>query len=234
MNIVCIIPARIGSQRLPNKMLLPGSDGRPLISHTISRVKEVFEKIVVATDSDSIMEIAKKDGVIGVLTGEHICGTDRVLEAATSLSLTDYMVVNVQGDEAQIDPDHLRKLLSKLSNDDTHITTMSCDISQNDFISASVVKVVTNHFDDALYFSRSCIPYQKERLPAKKHIGVYAYRYDTLKKFAQFPSSPLEYAEGLEQLRALEFGMKIKVVNVNGECNDSINTYQEYKRWFNA
>ena len=247
MAIVAIIPARFGSTRLPGKPLLE-IHGKPMIQRVYERVRRArrIDRVLVATDDERIAEAVRSFGGEAVLTScSHTTGTDRLAEAARSSDAE--IIVNVQGDEPMLDPDGIDAAVATLVDDPgLPMTTLSLPLRDVDeMLSPSVVKVVTDLRGDALYFSRSPIPHSRleatdgPRAAAaaaiagglvRKHVGLYGYRRDALLRFAALPPSPLERAEGLEQLRALENGMRIRVVQMDGEGGVAVDTPQDLER----
>jgi 3-deoxy-manno-octulosonate cytidylyltransferase (CMP-KDO synthetase) len=245
LTIVAIIPARFGSTRLPGK---PLSDihGRPLIELVHERVRRARrpDRVLVATDDERIASAVRGFGGEAVMTSaHHATGTDRLAEAAQGTGAD--LVVNVQGDEPLLDPAAIDLAVSALEEDPAlPMATLSLPLREvEEMLSPAVVKVVTDARSDALYFSRSPIPHFRsegdgraaareavERGLARKHVGLYAYRRDALVRFASLPPSPLERAEGLEQLRALHHGMRIRVVAMSGEGSVAVDTPQDLER----
>jgi 3-deoxy-manno-octulosonate cytidylyltransferase (CMP-KDO synthetase) len=215
-KVVGIIPARWGSTRFPGKAL-HGIAGKPLIRHVWERCVEAgcFDQIVVATDDMRIAEAGFNFGAeVAVTAPDHPSGTDRVAEVARKLKKAS-IIVNVQGDEPLVDPALLRRLTHKLKdNADIPIITAATPISIEEALSEHNVKVVLDRRGDALYFSRSCIPFQTGASDIKmyKHLGIYGYRRKALLNFVRMSPSALEQCEQLEQLRALENCLKIRVV----------------------
>ncbi|MCZ6692257.1 MAG: 3-deoxy-manno-octulosonate cytidylyltransferase, partial [Planctomycetota bacterium] len=212
---VIIIPARYGSQRLPGKPLLRET-GRPLLQHVYEAALEAgaVEKVIIATDHEEILEVARGFGADARLTAkDHPSGTDRVAEVARDLPFE--IVINLQGDEPEIDPADIDALVGLLVDDDSiRMGTLAHPVQGEDELNdTSVVKVVCDRDGFALYFSRSPIPHpwNEGTEPGLRHIGVYAYRKSTLLELAAASPTPLEQAEGLEQLRALERGIRIRV-----------------------
>ncbi len=226
MSFIAIIPARRSSTRLPNKPLLDIA-GKPLVVRTAEQAaKSKASRILVATDDPEIRQAAEQAGFECQLTrADHPTGTDRLAEVAQQLKLgPDDIVVNVQGDEPLIDPaliNHVAALLQ--SQPDAAIATCASPITETDnLFNPNIVKVVCNHRQQALYFSRAPIPWAREaladgnrvlapNLPALHHIGLYAYKVGFLNTFPRLPVGPLEAFESLEQLRALENGFGIAV-----------------------
>jgi 3-deoxy-manno-octulosonate cytidylyltransferase (CMP-KDO synthetase) len=212
-----IIPARYQSTRFPGK---PLADilGRPMIWHVFERARQcqTLSKVVLATDDDRIRSAAQKLDIPVVMTrSDHPSGTDRVLEAAEKLELAaDSVIVNIQGDEPILEPSMLSELLNPFSKPEIQVTTLARKISGPTAQSPDLVKVVFAADGRALYFSRSAIPYHRN--PASDHyyghIGIYALRMQTLKKFVSLEQSCLEISEKLEQLRLLENNIPIHIV----------------------
>lgn len=247
MAIVGIIPARYGSTRLPGK---PLSDihGKTLIERVYVRARAArsLDRLLVATDDERIATAVRGFGGEAVLTSpKHRTGTDRLAEAVGSTDAE--IVVNVQGDEPLLDPAGIDAAVDALLSDPgLPISTVSVPIeSEEEMLLPSVVKVVTDQRGDALYFSRALIPHTRladsaaarecaaatvARGLARKHVGLYAYRREALLRFASLPPSPLEEAEGLEQLRALHHGMRIRVVAVDGESGLAVDTPEDLER----
>ncbi|MBI3753555.1 MAG: 3-deoxy-manno-octulosonate cytidylyltransferase [Deltaproteobacteria bacterium] len=218
MDVVAIIPARYGSTRLEGKPLLDIA-GKPMVRHVYERAKKarLVNDVIVATDDRRIFDVVKKFGGAAVMTSaSHKSGTDRLAEAAANIKCD--VVVNVQGDEPLVEPEMIDEAVKPLVDDsEVYMATLKTKISDAEELnSPNVVKVVTDKNGFALYFSRYPIPYVREQGQGKnihyKHIGLYVYRKDFLLKFAQMKPTPLEEAEKLEQLRVLENGYKIKVV----------------------
>ena len=215
-----IIPARIGSSRFPNKVLAD-IGGIPMVVRTAKAV-EGIDSVVIATDSQEVIDIAKKHNIQAVMTSsKHQSGTDRIYEAAQSLSLLDdEIIINVQGDEPFIETEvveSIYNLTKKNKNNDT-ILMNSCykQISNPEADDPNIVKVVTDENDIALYFSRAKIPYPRDHHfnAYKGHLGIYGFTMKSLKKFCESTTAPLEDIEKLEQLRALYHGFNIAMVEV--------------------
>jgi 3-deoxy-manno-octulosonate cytidylyltransferase (CMP-KDO synthetase) len=213
---ILVIPARYGSKRLPGKPLLSDT-GLPLVMHVVSRGMEakLVSRVIVATDDERIAKAVTDAGGEAVLSGaDHDCGTSRVAEVAESFPDEPHFV-NLQGDEPEIDPDDIDLLIRMLARADTEMATLAAPIvDAADFEDPNVVKVVTKVNGDALYFSRAPIPFDRDgtdEFVPLHHIGIYGYRRDALLRFREMEPSPLERSERLEQLRALENGMRIRV-----------------------
>lgn len=224
MKFIGIIPARYASTRFPGKPLAD-MDGKPMIQRVYEQVTGVLDNVYVATDDQRIEEAVKRFGGNVVMTSDqHRSGTDRCYEAYTKIGEGYDIVINIQGDEPFIHPEQIETLKNCFDRPDVQIATLVKPFRPDDdfetaLFNANSPKVVLNKNQEALYFSRSIIPYMrgrnyKEWLPNHtyyKHIGLYAYRADILKEITALPQSPLELAESLEQLRWLENGYKIKV-----------------------
>ncbi len=218
-RIIGILPARWASTRFPGKPLhLIG--GKPLIQHVWERCQECgkLDEVVVATDDERIFQAVESFGGRAVMTSpDHPTGTDRIAEAARSLPGATH-IVNIQGDEPLIDPALIDELAAAMAADASlDMATAANPLDPRDPAVAdpNVVKVVTALDGRALYFSRSPLPYFRNEvsgLPVYRHKGIYAYSLTFLEKFVTWPPSPLESAESLEQLRALENGASIKVL----------------------
>ncbi len=219
MSFTVIIPARYASSRLPGKLLLDLA-GKPVLQYTMERaLASEAREVVVATDNADIAELAKATGVAAVMTSpDHATGTDRIEEAAARLGLAGKdIVVNVQGDEPLIPVSAINQVAGNLSRHAGAGIATLCEIitDPGEFADPNAVKVVRDGQGFALYFSRAPIPHDGASL-ALRHIGVYAYRVDFLRRFVRWPRSELETGEGLEQLRALSHGVKVHVA-VSGE-----------------
>lgn len=222
-QIIGVIPARWSSTRFPGKPLFPLL-GKPLLQHVFERASQCqrLHRLLVATDDPRIQEVAEGFGAEVVMTSpDHPTGTDRIAEAASLVPDATHLI-NIQGDEPLIEPllvDQLAEIIAADSSIDL-ITAASAihDLSQlND---PNIVKVVLNAASDALYFSRSALPFPRNEGGPQplRHIGLYGYRADFLKKFVTWPPAPLEIAESLEQLRALHHGARIRVVLTDHEA----------------
>ena len=215
MKAIGVIPARYGSTRFPGKPLADIS-GKPMIQHVWERASKVktLEKVIIATDDERILEKAKEFGAEAVLTSHSLSsGTERVAAAAKDSDAE--IIANIQGDEPLIVAQAIDGVVKTLmAEPKILIGTLACKITREDEINnPNVVKVVFDKDNFALYFSRSPIPYPKEHhSPFYKHLGLYVYRKSFLLKLAKMKPSFLEEAEGLEQLRILENGYKIKVI----------------------
>ena len=216
MNSVVIIPARYSSKRFPGK-IIADLNGKPVIEHVYQRSiqAELVDRVIIATDDRRIYKKVEDFGGQPVMTSsEHRSGTDRLAEAASELA-ADF-IVNVQGDEPLIRPEMIDQAIKILKDSkDAEMATLASPISEIVARKSDRVKVVLDKNNLALYFSRSKIPYYREEdildQNFLQHIGLYVYRKDFLLKYTKLEPTPLEKAESLEQLRALENGYKIKV-----------------------
>jgi 3-deoxy-manno-octulosonate cytidylyltransferase (CMP-KDO synthetase) len=242
MDVVAIIPARYGSTRFPGKALA-NQTGKPLIQHVYERViaARQIPRCIVATDDERIVSAVRGFGGEAVMTrADHPSGTDRIAEVARDLAgRVDDIVVNVQGDEPEIEPAHLDRLVERLAGEpaDCPVGTLASPFpAESDPRDPNAVKVVLNRAGRALYFSRSLIPYAGDGggKPAPHgwllHIGVYAYRRAFLLKLAVSEQGVLEGIERLEQLRVLELGYAMSVEVVEHACV-GIDTPQDYARF---
>jgi 3-deoxy-manno-octulosonate cytidylyltransferase (CMP-KDO synthetase) len=224
VKILGIIPARYASTRFPGKPLALIA-GKPLIQHVVEQCEKAksLSEVIVATDDTRIWEVAQNFCRVEMTVPEHPSGSDRIAEVAARCTCD--AVVNIQGDEPLIDPTVIDAVATALAREEmSTAATRIKDAAEYD--NANVVKVVVNAAGRALYFSRRTIPYLREAasrsvreqlaaFPFLKHLGIYGYRRETLLRLVKFPVSPLENAEKLEQLRALENGIQIAVVKVD-------------------
>ncbi|HEV2438211.1 MAG TPA: 3-deoxy-manno-octulosonate cytidylyltransferase [Verrucomicrobiae bacterium] len=239
MKVVGIIPARYASTRFPGKSLALIA-GKPLIQHVVERCQKAkaLSAVIVATDDARIAEVAKKFCRVEMTRADHPSGTDRIAEASARCACD--AVVNIQGDEPLIDPAVIDAVAGALAQNE--MATAATPIKNPaEYDNPNVVKVVVNAAGRALYFSRRTIPYLREAaspgdvrgqlaaFPFLKHLGIYAYRRETLLRLVKFPVSPLENAEKLEQLRALENGIPIAVVKVDYD-SVGVDTPEDVKR----
>ena len=227
MKIIGIIPARFASTRFPGKSLHLIA-GKPLIQHVVERCREAstLDEVVVATDDEQIAGVARGFCKVEMTCRDHPSGTDRIAEVASRLDCD--AVVNVQGDEPLIAPEIINAVAEALEK--SEMTTAASLVNNiSDYSDPNVVKVVVSAEGRALYFSRRTVPFMRDfaeespekqlgAFPFLKHLGVYGYRCDTLKRLVGFNPSSLEKAERLEQLRALENGIEIAVCQVDYEA----------------
>ncbi len=251
-NVIAVIPARYASVRLPGKLLLEVA-GKPLILHTLGQTAKAgtISRVIVATDDKRIFAVVQANGHEAVMTSpDHNSGSDRLAEVAQTLP-EGSIIVNVQGDEPMISPRTIDAAVNALLNDaDADIATTCEPITslQGELLNGNVVKVVVAENGNALYFSRSLMPWPREAANRhdgdpnvaieaepelltlfRKHTGLYVYRREYLLKFTKLPQSRLEKIEMLEQLRALENGARIKVVEVN-ERSIGVDTLEDFER----
>lgn len=220
-KVIAVIPARYNSTRFPGKMMeILGN--RTIITTTYQNVLEtgLFDEVFVATDSELIFDEISKNGGKAVMTGEHETGSDRIAEAVQNIDCD--IVINVQGDEPFLKKEPLKQLIDVFYKDDKKeisLASLKIQLKESEEIrNPNNVKVITDNNGFALYFSRSVIPFQRElsyNVKYYKHIGVYAFRKEALLKFSSLEMTPLEISEKLEQLRYLENGMKIKMVETD-------------------
>ncbi len=243
MKVYGIIPARLQSTRLPRKLLL-SETGKPLIQYVweAARRSSSLCDVLIAADSSEIASAVAQFGGRCELTGEHPSGTDRIAEVVRRQLPDADIIVNVQGDEPELDPEHIDQLVALLVADPTApMATLATPLSTVEQInSPSCVKVVRSESGSAFYFSRSPIPFVRDRSIAEVlaagerpwllHLGIYAYRRDFLLRLTELPPSPLELAEKLEQLRALEAGAKL-LVGVVDRHSVGIDTPEDYAQF---
>jgi 3-deoxy-manno-octulosonate cytidylyltransferase (CMP-KDO synthetase) len=228
LKVLGVIPARYASSRFPGKPLAMIGD-KSMIQRVYGQVSQCrsFNKILVATDDLRIFDHVKEFGGEVIMTSEnHLSGTERIGEVVEASKAQDgrdlfNIIVNIQGDEPLINPEQLLQVISCFSDDSIQISTLMRTItSTEELFNPAVVKVIVDSNMDALYFSRSVIPYERD-LPSQnwagsghfnKHVGLYAYRIDVLRKIIRLSPSLLERSESLEQLRWIENGFKIKVM----------------------
>ena len=234
MKVIAIIPARYASSRLPGKPLLE-IGGKPMILHVVESATAApsINKVIVATDDKRIFDVVEDSGYEAMMTRiDHQTGTDRLAEVAEQLDAE--IIVNVQGDEPFIDPATIEAALEPLLSDEKILMATTCEPidSVADVMNPNVVKVVRDKDNFALYFSRNPIPFLRAEVQAHgslenalhahpallksffKHTGLYVYRREFLLDYAKMAPTFLEQAEALEQLRVLENGFRIKVVEV--------------------
>ena len=219
IKTACIIPARYGSTRLPGKPLLDIA-GKPLIERVYEQAKKanVPAAVIVATDDERIQKVVEEFGGTAVLTRrDHATGTDRLAEVAQQLDDCE-IIVNVQGDEPLIAPDLIDSLGALFRTDEAlKMATVGAPLNEAEYNEPSAVKVICNLKGQAMYFSRSLIPYPRNAFvnAPLKHIGIYAYTREFLLEFAKMAPTPAELTESLEQLRALENGVTIQVIKTD-------------------
>ena len=242
-KILGVIPARLQSSRFPGKVLAEISS-KPMVQHVYERASQAryLTSTIIATDDERVYEAAREFGAhVRMTRSDHPSGTDRVAEVASAENAE--IVVNIQGDEPLIDPDAIDAAILPLVHDpDVIMSTLKKKIEDpREVQDPNVVKVVTDRAGDAIYFSRCPIPYQRDRNaggapPYFKHIGLYVYKRDFLMEYPALPVGPLEQAERLEQLRALENGYRIRVVETEYE-SVGVDTPEDLERvsaWMEA
>ena len=223
LRFVCIIPARYQSTRFPGKPLVD-IGGKTMIQRVYDQVSKVLPNVYVATDDNRIFEVVTAFGGKAIMTSDkHKSGTDRCYEAFSKLDEWFDVVVNVQGDEPFIQPEQISELITCFDEPDTQIATLAKKVTGNDdfetLLNPNNPKLVVNSHNEAMYFSRSVIPFKRGSETVNwisqhsylKHVGIYAYRAEILSELSVLEQSPLEIAESLEQLRWLENGYRIKV-----------------------
>ncbi len=219
MQAIGVIPARWGSTRFEGKVLAD-LNGKPMVEHVWQRARQsrLLKEVIIACDDERIVKAAEKFGAKAVLTSkDHASGTDRIAQAVASVAAD--VIVNIQGDEPLIHHSVIDSLVTALDKDPQCLMATAIKLirTKEELENPNVVKVVIDAAGNALYFSRSVIPYDRDKSGIRKikyykHLGIYAYRRNFLLKFKNLPKSHLEHAEQLEQLRALEAGVKIKTV----------------------
>ncbi len=223
MKIIGVVPARFASTRFPGKPLFPIA-GKPLLEHVVEQCRKArsLSEVIVATDDERIREVASKFCRVEMTSHHHPSGTDRIAEVVQRVDCD--AAINIQGDEPLIDPAIIDQVAEALAG--VEMSTAATPIRQvEDYENPNVVKVVVSTAGRALYFSRRTIPYLRDAagrsareqlaaFPFLKHLGIYGYERGALLRLVRFPVSPLEQAERLEQLRALENGIEIVVARV--------------------
>jgi 3-deoxy-manno-octulosonate cytidylyltransferase (CMP-KDO synthetase) len=232
---VGIIPARLASSRFPQK-ILASETGKPLIQHVWDAAMRAasLSSVVIAVDDPSVQQLVRSFGGVAVLTSpDHPNGTSRLAQAADFLRLsTDTIVVNIQGDEPDMDPGTIDAAVTLARITSAAVTTVASPFAQGeDPADPNIVKVVLRHDGSALYFSRALIPHARvgatQSTPPLKHVGLYAYRAGFLPKYLALAPTPLEQTEMLEQLRVLEHGYSIAVA-VRSVTSTGIDTSEQY------
>jgi 3-deoxy-manno-octulosonate cytidylyltransferase (CMP-KDO synthetase) len=228
-----VIPARYGSTRFPAK-ILASETGKPLVQHVVERARLAsrVREVLVATDDQRIVDALRPYETRCVMTSpDHQSGTDRIAEVARGLA--DEIVVNVQGDEPEIEPETIDALVERLETSADDMATAATPFPAGaDVADPNLVKVVTALDRRAIYFSRSPVPFWRDRTTGDRpayylHLGIYAYRREFLLQFSSWPPTPLESTEKLEQLRALEHGRSIYVLTVD-RATHGIDTAEQY------
>lgn len=213
-SAIAVIPARLGSTRLSRKVLRDIA-GKPMVQRVYEAAKKcaLLQDVIIATDADEVMRLAEASGWKAQMTSSsHRSGTDRVNEVAQRVTADVY--VNIQGDLPLLRPEQVEALLKPMQRAEVMVSTVKTPCKPEEIANPNAVKVVTDRNGRALYFSRSTVPYDRDRagnIQYFKHLGLYAYRKAALKTFCSLPESKLEAAERLEQLRLLENGIDIYV-----------------------
>lgn len=241
MRFIAIIPARYASTRFPGKPLADMA-GKPMIQRVYEQVKKALDDVWVATDDSRIFDAVQSFGGKAVMTSsEHRSGTDRIQEAYSKIGGGFDVIINVQGDEPFIQPEQIEALKNCFDSKDVELATLVKPFKKEDgfdvLFNPNSPKVVINKKDEAIYFSRSIVPYIRDVHHAEwldkhtfyKHIGMYAYRSDVLGEITKLPQSSLEKAESLEQLRWIENGYRIRVGYTNVETI-GIDTPEDMKK----
>ena len=219
MKFACVIPARYASTRLPGKPLADIA-GKPMIQRVYEQVSKAKKPalVIVATDDQRVFDKVESFGGTALMTQpNHPTGTDRLAEVASHHQDID-VIINVQGDEPLIDADVIDQLAELFLEDaDLQMATVASPLLEDEYDEPSAVKVICNKQGDAMYFSRSLIPYPRHAFinPPMKHVGIYAYRRQFLLDYAKMDPTPAEETESLEQLRALENGYAIRVIKTD-------------------
>ena len=248
-EILAVIPARLDSTRLPKKVLLE-INGKSIIQHVIERCLEIFDskKIIVLTDNQNVKGNLKKYPIKTFITSKECkSGSERICNAMNDIldysqsTLDNTGIINIQADQPSIDSQIIRKIyLSLLNSKNVDVVTPVYKISQKNLTNPNVVKVIRRGDGNAIYFSRSAIPYLRDCQSSdwsKKfdywgHVGIYGYKASILKEWNNFPNSDLENAEKLEQLRLIEAGINIKTIEIEEDCIsiDTIDDYEKVKK----
>ena len=223
MKSIVVIPARLASTRLPNKLLL-NKTGKPLLVHTIEEAKKCFE-VVVATQDQEIYDIAK-DYTHVIMTGQCSSGTERVFEVCLNESMSDYdIIINWQADEPELDSQYVLDMTEMAYYQDADIVTLLAPATEEEYLSSNVVKAVLDHRSFAMYFSRCPIPYDGLQ-HALKHIGIYVFRREALLVTATLDHTTYP-TESLEQLQWLQAGLTMKAC-IRSVTYAGIDTQEEY------
>lgn len=245
MSFKVVIPARHASNRLPGKPLADIA-GKPMVVRVAERAAQSgASEVLVATDHEAVRAAVERQGLAAVMTrDDHASGTDRIAEVAAQRGWDDdVLVVNVQGDEPLIEPGLIDRMAAELSSDPDAAVATACHRIESaaDFFNPNVVKVVCDVRGHAQYFSRAPIPWPRDAfaverthlpqdLPARRHIGIYAYRCGFLRRYGALSMSPLEGFEALEQLRVLWHGFRIRVVELPDAPEAGVDTPEDLQR----
>lgn len=233
MNVVVMIPARLAATRLPNKPLVDIA-GKPMVQWVYEKsLASSADGVFIVTPDREIAESAASFNAPTIMTSHvHQTGTDRLAEAIVSLPESVEIIVNVQGDEPRITAEAIDSVITPLLDDtDLAMSTLACRLPEDRFDDPNTVKVVVRQNGDALYFSRAGIPYPRATgiVAPLQHVGLYAYRRDFLAAFPNLARTPLEQTESLEQLRALEHGYRIRVIETD-HVPESVDTADDLAR----
>ncbi len=232
MKSVALIPARYAATRFPAK-LMQDLGGKTIIRHTYENTRDtrLFDEVIVVTDSKIIFEEIVHNGGYAIMShGEFESGSDRI--AAASKDLDAGVIINVQGDEPFVDKQSLEKLIQVFDDESVQVASLMCPLKEPEIDNPNFVKVVVDIKNNALYFSRSPVPFfRNKNIPNSywKHIGIYGYRSNILMEFTQWEKTPLENAEMLEQLRLLENGVSIRMIETSSSPI-SIDTHEDLER----
>jgi 3-deoxy-manno-octulosonate cytidylyltransferase (CMP-KDO synthetase) len=239
MRAHIVVPARLASTRLPNKPIADIA-GKPMIVRVMERVAEVVcDTIVAAVDAQSVFDVVTEAGFAAIMTDpDHLSGSDRVKEVATLSGWSDDdIVINVQGDEPLLPPALVQRLIDVMKNGHDLATVSEPIETIEDFNDPNIVKVVTGFDGQALYFSRSPIPFTRDPTTdnfvlkhARRHVGIYAFRVSALRDFTEITNARLENTEKLEQLRWLEAGRSIYVVEASEPVPGGVDTAVDLER----
>jgi len=231
-RILGVIPARLASTRLPRKVLRDIA-GKPMVEWVwrAAVASGQMDEVVVATDSEEVADACRgRDIPVAMTSPECASGSDRVCEVSRQIAAEIY--VNIQGDEPLLTPEHFAPMLELFSRPEVQVTTISVPCPADDIANPNAVKVVTASNGRALYFSRSTIPFDRDKIGFtghRKHLGLYAYRKNALERFAALAPSPLEQIERLEQLRLLENGIDLYVGQATGD-SIGVDTEEDLQR----
>lgn len=232
MSFTVVIPARYGSTRLPGKAMLDIA-GQPMIAHVVHRALESSaHRVIVATDDKRIADaVSQIDCEVCMTREDHESGSDRIAEVVSKMDIVDdEVIVNVQGDEPLIPGELIDQVARSLADSSAAMSTAAMQIDcEHDLASPNVVKVVFNRQQEAMYFSRSPIPFARDdrKLEAFRHIGIYAYRAEFLRRYHLLNESLIEQTEKLEQLRVLDNGEKIMVEVVDHGPGAGVDTIED-------
>lgn len=246
MNVLAVIPARHAAQRFPGKPLALLA-GKPMVQWVYEAARRALPQVVVATDDERILSAVRNFGGEAMMTSDRCrSGTDRVAEVARKVRADLYL--NIQGDEPLMSTRTVRRVLALHRDPAVVMGTAATTLAKGDWANPNAVKVLADQRGDALYFSRSALPYYRDGAPAvppatprlQKHLGIYSYRADLLRRFVRWPAGFFETAEKLEQLRALEHGVRIRVATTPDDSvgvdtpDDAARVERRIRRWRDA